>query len=71
MRFRATRARLSADLSYSAVVGLPLCETRQLLLSADIPVRYGWALLNFWGDLFGLYGGDVGVPAIYVSSGGR
>lgn len=27
--------------SYSAVVGLPLCETRQLLLSANIPVRYG------------------------------
>jgi septum formation protein len=27
--------------SYSAVVGLPLCETRELLLTAKIPVRYG------------------------------
>ncbi len=27
--------------SYSAVVGLPLCETRELLLTANIPVRYG------------------------------
>lgn len=27
--------------SYSAVVGLPLCETRELLLTATIPVRYG------------------------------
>jgi septum formation protein len=27
--------------SYSAVVGLPLCETRELLLSANIPVRHG------------------------------
>jgi septum formation protein len=27
--------------SYSAVVGLPLCETRELLMSANIPVRYG------------------------------
>jgi septum formation protein len=27
--------------SYSAVVGLPLCETRELLLSANIPIRYG------------------------------
>jgi len=27
--------------SYSAVVGLPLCETRELLMSANIPVRNG------------------------------
>ena len=27
--------------SYSAVVGLPLCETRELLLSAGVPVRHG------------------------------
>ena len=27
--------------SYSSVVGLPLCETRALLLSAGIPVRHG------------------------------
>lgn len=27
--------------SYSAVVGLPLCETRELLLAANIPIRYG------------------------------
>ena len=27
--------------SYSAVVGLPLCETRALLLEAGVPVRHG------------------------------
>jgi len=27
--------------SYSAVVGLPLCETRELLLSVGVPVRHG------------------------------
>ena len=27
--------------SYSAVVGLPLCETRSLLIEAGVPVRHG------------------------------
>ena len=27
--------------SYSAVVGLPLCETRALLIEAGVPVRHG------------------------------
>ena len=27
--------------SYSAVVGLPLCETRALLIAAGVPVRHG------------------------------